>query len=262
MAIAAADAESHHGGARLTISDLHVAFDGAEILHVDDLNILPGEWVTLVGPSGCGKSTLLRIIAGLLSPGRGHVDIVCGHEDPGVRTGFVFQDATLLPWRTAVANIQLPGELEGRPVSVDRICELAQLVGLTDVDLQKRPAALSGGMKMRVSLARALSLEPGLLLLDEPFAALDDLLRQQLQLDVRKIQQQLGITTVMVTHNVSEAVFLSDRVWTLGGSPASITSETSIGISRDESARGSVEFARHTEAILQMLRSHGERPDA
>lgn len=253
-----ADAKSGGDRAHLRLKNLCVAFDAAEILRIDDLIVRSGEWVTLVGPSGCGKSTLLRIIAGLLEPTRGCVDIARGHE---ARTGFVFQDATLLPWRTAYANIGLPGELEGRPVSADRIRELAQLVGLTESDLQKRPASLSGGMKMRVSIARALSLEPGLLLLDEPFAALDDLLRQQLQGDVRTIQQQLGITTVMVTHNVSEAVFVSDRVWTLGGAPASVTSETFIRISRDESARASVEFVQHMESILQTLRSHGERRD-
>jgi len=263
VTIVHADTEFRSAGTRLRLQDLHVAFDGADVLHLDELNIQPGEWVTLVGPSGCGKSTLLRVIAGLLSPTSGRVEIACGDEYGGrdVRTGFVFQDATLLPWRTAFENIRLPGELEGQSVPAERVHELAQLVGLTQVDLQKRPAALSGGMKMRVSLARALSLEPGLLLLDEPFAALDDLLRQQLQADVREIQQQLGITTVLVTHNVSEAVFLSDRVWTLGGSPASITSETSIQLRRDETARGSVEFARHMESVLQALRSCGGHRD-
>jgi len=261
VAIAKADAESGDDNALLRLSDLRVSFDASEILRVDDLRVRSGEWVTLVGPSGCGKSTLLRIIAGLMQPTSGRVDFASGLGGHDVRMGFVFQDATLLPWRTASANIGLPGELEGRPVSSERIHELAQLVGLTDGDLQKRPAALSGGMRMRVSLARALSLEPGLLLLDEPFAALDDLLRQQLQEDVRRIQQDLGITTVMVTHNVNEAVFLSDRIWTLGGSPASVTSETSTQFPRNESVRGSLEFARSVESVLQALRSCGGRRD-
>lgn len=248
---------SQRDGVSVRFDNVRVAFDDNAILHIEQSAIEPGSVIAIVGPSGCGKSTLLRIIAGLLEPNSGQVSIGLVDSGGEVRTGFVFQDATLLPWRRAAANIQLPGELEGQPVSDHRVSELARLVGLTDADLRKRPAALSGGMKMRVSLARALALQPQLLLLDEPFAALDDLLRQQLQTDVRRIQQELGITTVLVTHNVSEAVYMSDQVWTLGGSPAGVTSKTSVQIERTESVRGTAEYAACVETVFAVLRATG-----
>ncbi len=239
---------------RIRLTDLCVRFDGTAIVRIDSLEIASGEFVSFVGPSGCGKSTLLRIIAQLLIPTSGEIDIFLPQSHAGIRTGFVFQDPTLLPWRTAIANIRLPGELEQSLVSVSRVHELAQLVGLSPDDLQKRPAALSGGMKMRVSLARALALEPDLLLLDEPFAAVDDLLRQQLQADVLRIQKDLGLTTVMVTHNVTEAVFMSDRVLTLGGSPAGITSTTEVRLNRSAETRSSPAFGESVGAIYEALR--------
>jgi len=255
---------SQRDGASVRFDNVRVAFDGDEILHIRQSAIELGSLVAIVGPSGCGKSTLLRIIAGLLEPsgGRLSIDAVEFAGGGDVQTGFVFQDATLLPWRRAAANIRLPGELEGQPVSDSRVSDLARLVGLTDADLQKRPAELSGGMKMRVSLARALALSPRLLLLDEPFAALDDLLRQQLQSDVRRIQQELGITTVLVTHNVSEAVYMSDQVWTLGGSPAEVTSVKVVEIERTESVRGTAEFAACVESVFAVLRADGGMPGA
>ncbi|MEZ6059081.1 MAG: ATP-binding cassette domain-containing protein [Planctomycetaceae bacterium] len=186
-----------------------------------------GEFVTIVGPSGCGKSTVLRLIAGLLPPTRGTVSVNPDPDSVRCRIGFVFQDATLLPWRTAVGNVLLPAELGARATPPAGNTPFAlRLAGLPDSDADKRPGQLSGGMRMRVSLARALVTEPKLLLLDEPFAALDDILRSQLQQEVRRIHNQCDVTTVLVTHNIHEAVFMSDRVLVMGGSrqPSSVKS--------------------------------------
>lgn len=254
-----AEGDACNEGAELRLTDVCVRFGPAEILRIDSLMVAAGEVVSVVGPSGCGKSTLLRILARLLEPASGQVDVRAAEPGRRVRTGFVFQDAVLLPWRTADANIRLPGELERSPVSTARVHQLADLAGLSRQDLQKRPDALSGGMKMRVSLARALALEPDLLLLDEPFAAVDDLLRHQLQLDVLRIRQELGLTVVLVTHNVEEAVSMSDRVMTLGGSPASVVDVTSVDLDRTADIRGTAEFARHVGAVLAALRQSSGR---
>lgn len=242
-----------HEGAELRLGEVRVGFDGVDVVQVGSLEVQTGEFISIVGPSGCGKSTLLRLLAGLLRPNHGEVS-VCRSGGGEVRTGFVFQDATLLPWRTAEANIRLPGELEHEPVADARVQQLAAMVGLTGSDLCKRPAALSGGMKMRVSLARALALAPGLLLLDEPFAAVDDLLRQQLQADVLEIQRELGFTAVMVTHNVAEAVYMSDRVVTLGGMPARVVGETAVDLVRSSEVRSTPEFAEYIGAVMAELR--------
>ncbi len=254
MARSMIESGARNEGTHLRLTDLCAGFDGTDIVNLASLQISAGEFVSIVGPSGCGKSTLLRVIAQLLQPSAGDLDIQTPRGRTGIRTGFVFQDATLLPWRTAESNIRLPGELEYSSVSTSRVRELAQLVGLSSSDLLKRPAALSGGMKMRVSLARALALEPDLLLLDEPFAAVDDLLRHQLQTDVLRIQQNLRITTVMVTHNVAEAVYMSDRVVTLGGAPANITSETTIELEQSADLRSSAAFARCMGRVMSALR--------
>ncbi|MEO2034973.1 MAG: ABC transporter ATP-binding protein [Planctomycetaceae bacterium] len=246
-------------GTQLRLKNLCAGFNGARILQIDSLEIAAGEFVSVVGPSGCGKSTLLRIFANLLSPISGTLQILGPEGSADIRTGFVFQDATLLPWRTADANIRLPGELEHFSIPSSRVLELAQLVGLSRGDLQKRPAALSGGMKMRVSLARALALEPDLLLLDEPFAAVDDLLRHQLQDDVLQIQGDLDLTTVMVTHNVAEAVYMSDRVVTLGGSPATVTGATCISLDRSGDVRSSSEFGEYLGTVLSVLRQQNSQ---
>ena len=242
-------------GTQLRLKNLCAGFQGTPVVRIASLEIRSGEFVSVVGPSGCGKSTLLRVLAGLLEPVSGDFEVQEPTDRSRLRIGFVFQDATLLPWRTAEANIQLPGELESVPVTASRVRQLATLAGLSETDLQKRPAALSGGMKMRVSLARALALDPDLLLLDEPFAALDDLLRQQLQSDVLQIQKSLNLTTVLVTHNVAEAVFMSDRVITLGGIPAEVTSVTSVNFDRSSDGRRSAAFADSTGKVMAALSS-------
>jgi NitT/TauT family transport system ATP-binding protein len=171
----------------------------------------------------------------------------------------VFQQATLLPWRTAADNLRLPLELgPGRSnasLSSAEVSALLEQVGLSAGDAGKRPHKLSGGMQMRLSLARALATQPSLLLLDEPFAAVDDLLRQRLQEDLRRIQQQRSLTTVLVTHNLAEAAFLSDRVIVLAGIPASIRLESRIpaGPMRNAEFRGSPEYGESVRRLSESL---------
>jgi NitT/TauT family transport system ATP-binding protein len=173
-----------------------------------DLDIAAGEFVAILGPSGCGKSTLLRMIARLVDPDSGR--IVTEPSQP--RTAFVFQDAHLLPWRTVIDNVALPLELKG--VNAEEryrvaVAELAN-VGLSEA-LTRYPAQLSGGMRMRVSLARALVTDPSLLLLDEPFAALDEMTRFNLEVQLRQLWKARGMTVLFVTHSISEAAFLANR---------------------------------------------------
>lgn len=229
---------------------------GAEVLRAIDVNIRPGEFVSLVGPSGCGKSTLLRLFAGLISPSSG--EILADKQ----RLAFVFQDATLLPWRTVRENIALPLELAAveQAIRRARTDESLALIGLTNADGDKFPRELSGGMRMRVSLARALVTHPDVLLLDEPFAALDDLLRQQLNEELLKLWQLQRWTAVFVTHNVSEAVFLSQRVLVMSPRPGTIAAEIDIDLPYPRAAnlRTTPAFTAHVERVTRALRS--EKP--
>lgn len=221
-----------------------------------------GEFVSILGPSGCGKSTLLRLVAGLIPPTEGHLTV--GGQSPDkarrekYRVGFVFQDPNLLPWRTVQGNIRLPLELQGIPRGEysDRIEQSLSLIGLTADDARKRPKKLSGGMRMRVSLARALVTRPDLLLLDEPFAALDDVLRQQLNEEVVRLWMNAKWTGLFVTHNVSEAVFLSQRIIVMSKRPGTISAEVTVPFSypRESSLRAEPDFARLCGELSQRLR--------
>jgi len=224
-------------------------------------SIQSGEFVAVVGPSGCGKSTLLRMIAGLIAPTSGRVtlggqpSVEARHRE---RIGFVFQDPRLLPWRSAAQNVRLPLELERvpRPARDSRVPEALTLVGLTRADAVKTPRMLSGGMRMRVSLARALITDPRLLLLDEPFGALDDILRQQLNAELVRIWMQRRPTTVFVTHNVAEAVFLSQRILVVASSPGRIAADMTVPFAypREAQLRATGEFARCAGEISDRLR--------
>jgi NitT/TauT family transport system ATP-binding protein len=199
------------GGVAVELSAVRRVFENNQVIIGRlDLRVEAGEFLAILGPSGCGKSTLLRLIAGLATPDGGTISLTPG----GVRfpVGFVFQDAQLLPWRTVLDNAALPLELIGvaREERHERaLVELAH-VGLAEA-AQKYPAQLSGGMRMRVSLARALVTEPKLLLMDEPFAALDEITRFDLELSLRQLWAARGMTVIFVTHSISEAAFIADR---------------------------------------------------
>jgi NitT/TauT family transport system ATP-binding protein len=217
-----------------------------------DLQIQSGEFVSLLGPSGCGKSTLLRMMAALDQPDRGQVAI----ESYGRKffRGFVFQDSQLLPWRTTLENVALPLELMKKDRAESRKAAEAALerVGLADA-LEKYPAQLSGGMRMRASVARALVAEPSLLLLDEPFAALDENTRYQLQEDLIALWEKSKITVVFVTHSISEAVFLSQRAVVLSPRPARILLDRKLELPRQRSSetRLTPAFLREVEILTR-----------
>jgi NitT/TauT family transport system ATP-binding protein len=224
--------------------------DGTEALHNTNVSVTAGEFVSIVGPSGCGKSTILRLASGLITPTSGSI----------ARTGtvqFVFQDSTLLPWRSVRRNVSLNLELqklEKSEIEIRTNSALA-LVGLLD-SAEKLPRQLSGGMKMRTSLARSLVCEPDLFLFDEPFAALDEFSRERLNIELRTMLSTRNAASLFVTHSIAEAVFLSHRVLVMSPRPGTIVQEFAIpfGSDRPQGLRYSPEFARLSGEIAQSLR--------
>jgi NitT/TauT family transport system ATP-binding protein len=224
-----------------------------------------GAFVALLGPSGCGKSTLLRLIAGLESPSAGTIRIADENSNgaPG-RTAFVFQDAHLLPWRTVLDNVALPLELRGVDRDEARRRALAPLaeVELAD-EVRAFPDQLSGGMRMRVSIARALVTEPSLLLLDEPFAALDELTRLRLDERLRALWERRRMTVLFVTHSLSEAVFLSNRAIVMSKRPAKIVLDHGLSLpnERDAPLRATPKFTEEVATLYDALEKHGGLDD-
>jgi NitT/TauT family transport system ATP-binding protein len=244
-----------------TLVSLHgvskVFANGVTALSGFDLAIRTGEFVSLLGPSGCGKSTVLRLIAGLAEPTAGHVAWPGStHEDHRSEIGFVFQEPTLMPWADVASNVWLPLRLRGlsRRDAQERISESLALVGLQDF-AKAYPRELSGGMKMRVSIARALSLKPQLLLMDEPFAALDEITRFRLNDDLLKLQSELGCTIVFVTHSVYESAYLSSRVAIMSPRPGRIVAEVAGDTPgpRTKEFRTSTRYAALCGQISQIL---------
>ena len=226
-------------GAAVTIDGVSLAFRrGTErekrVLDAIHLDLRPREVVALIGPNGCGKSTLLRVLGGLIPADAGRVTIdgdpVTG---PDPRVGLVFQEPRLLAWQTAEANIRFPLQLAGWSADrqAARAGDLLGLVGLRE-HADARPATLSGGTRQRVSIARALALEPSLLLLDEPFSALDALTRERFNVELLRLWERTGTTIVLVTHSIPEAVFLADRVVVLSPRPARVVAEIPVGLPR------------------------------
>jgi NitT/TauT family transport system ATP-binding protein len=239
-------------GVSVDLIGLRRVFDGG-VAAIDDLNlsVAAGEFVAILGPSGCGKSTLLRIIAGLDTATAGRVQL-----GPDAKIAYVFQDAHLLPWRNVLRNVSLPLELQG-VARADRVAaaETAlQHVGLSDA-MGRYPNQLSGGMRMRVSLARALVTEPNLLLLDEPFAALDEITRQKLDEQLRRLWESRGLTVLFVTHSTAEAVFLADRAVVLTPRPARLVQDRRIDLppARDGPLRATAQFAEQTRFVFEAL---------
>jgi NitT/TauT family transport system ATP-binding protein len=221
-----------------------------------DLDLHDGEFASLLGPSGCGKSTVLRMIAGLGDPSAGRIDWPTSKHDwrgrPVRDVGFVFQEPTLMPWATALQNVMLPLRLEKVPSreAADRAAAALQAVGL-GAFLRAYPRELSGGMKMRVSIARALVTEPRILLLDEPFAALDEITRHKLNDDLLALWAKAGFTVLFVTHSVFESVYLSQRIVVMAARPGRILADIPIDASypRDAAFRTSAEYAEACKVV-------------
>jgi NitT/TauT family transport system ATP-binding protein len=228
-----------------------------------DLQIEPGEFVSLIGPSGCGKSTLLRLIGDLTEPSTGTVE-VNGKSAHQARLdhdyGMVFQDSVLFDWRNVAKNVGLPLEMLGwdrakRKERVEEMLRLVELQGFGD----HYPWQLSGGMQMRVAIARALSFEPALLLMDEPFGALDEMTRERLNIELLDLWRRMESTIVFVTHSISEAVFLSTRVVVMSPRPGRIAGLVAIDLPQPRSAdtREDPRFIEHVTAVRELLRGVG-----
>jgi NitT/TauT family transport system ATP-binding protein len=246
-------------GATVRLRDVRRTFaSGLAAIAGISLDISAGEFVAILGPSGCGKTTLLRLIAGLDAQQAGSIEL----SKAGIgsttrpRIAYVFQDATLLPWRTVAANVCLPLEFMGVPKPQRRRQADAALaaVGLAAASAMY-PAQLSGGMRMRVSLARALVTDPDLLLLDEPFAAVDEITRQNLDEQLRSLWKRQQTTVIFVTHSTTEATFLAQRAIVLSARPAQVVLDTPIDLPDQRSAvlRGEAIFARQSQSLYQAL---------
>jgi NitT/TauT family transport system ATP-binding protein len=250
------------GGARVieVLSAEKVFPNGTRALAPIDLTVGAGEFLTLIGPSGCGKSTLLKLIANLIEPTDGRILWWSGEfhkvESSGRSLAFVFQDPTLMPWARVESNVRLPLDLAGVPKSESRgrVHEALARVGLEGFS-RHYPRQLSGGMKMRVSIARSLITEPDLLLMDEPFGALDEFTRNRLDSDLVRLWWERKLTTMFVTHSIYEAVFLSTRVVVMGARPGHICKIMSIDEPqpRDEGFRNSPRFAEYCRALSASL---------
>ena len=223
-----------------------------EALRGMSLEVREGDFVSLLGPSGCGKSTALRLIAGLIHPTTGRLSWAAESD-----LGIVFQEPTLMPWATVEDNVWLPMRLKGRPKAAvrDQIDEVLRLVGLAGFE-RAFPRELSGGMKMRVSIARAMVTHPKLILMDEPFAALDEITRFKLNNDLLQMKAALGCTVVFVTHSVFESVFLSDRIIIMAARPGRVIEELGVPepYPRAEGFRTSSDYAAHCRAASEALR--------
>ena len=223
----------------ISVSNVTKHFDEVHALAKTNLDIATGEFVTVVGPSGCGKSTLLRIIAGIISPSNGNTV----KPDKGA---FVFQDSALLPWRSVQKNVELLMELESFPKEQikGKARSVLKQVGLTGFE-KSYPHQLSGGMKMRLSLARSLVLRPDYLLMDEPLSSVDELTREVLQEEIHTLWKEDKFTAILVTHNVAEAVFLSNRVVVMSPRPGKVTHIVDIPFKkRDKLLRSKAQFTK------------------
>jgi NitT/TauT family transport system ATP-binding protein len=253
--------EPRHAGAPLIsvehLSKRYRTQTGEEVVALDDirLDIRQGEFITVVGPSGCGKTTLLKILAGLVPPSSGRV-VLNGAEvrEPRRDIALVFQTPVLLPWRTVLQNVMLPMEVQKRERDERRARELIELVGLGGFE-DKYPFELSGGMQQRNSIVRALMVDPAILLMDEPFGALDAMVREQMNVELLRIWRETRKTVVFITHSIQEAVFLADRVVVLTPRPGRITEIHDVSLQRPRTlgTMSEPEFGRIVGHIRQLF---------
>lgn len=247
-----------------SVAKIYNAADGKPVRAVDSVtaDIAKGEFIAILGPSGCGKSTLMLMLAGLLRPSEGRilfkdVQVTGPQEDFGI----VFQDAVLFPWRTVLENVELPGEIEklSRTERRRRAQAMIDLVGLSGFE-GKYPNELSGGMQQRVAIARALSLSPSLLLMDEPFGALDAMTRETMNLELQRISIESGATVVFVTHSIAEAAFLADRVFVMSGRPSTVREIVEIDIPRPRNIElmASDRFGTFVTHLRELLEVKGD----
>ena len=239
----------------LSMNHIEKTFTGNIVALRDmSLSVNEGDFLSLLGPSGCGKSTALRLIAGLSSPTRGRIEWQGGKGKDDL--GIVFQEPTLMPWATVAENVWLPFRLKGIDFASvkDDVLEVLKLVGLENFQ-NAYPRELSGGMKMRVSIARAMVTKPRLILMDEPFAALDEITRFKLNNDLLALKAAIGCTVIFVTHSVFESVFLSDRIIVMAARPGRVIHELEVDTPypRSEAFRTSAEYAAHTRATSDAL---------
>ncbi|MEO0387279.1 MAG: ABC transporter ATP-binding protein [Pseudomonadota bacterium] len=229
---------------------------GGQVVALRDMQLVvrPGDFLSLLGPSGCGKSTALRLIAGLSQPTRGRILWPGGKRDGDL--GVVFQEPTLMPWATVAQNVWLPFRLRGTPFSdvAEEVARALRLVGLEGFEAAY-PRELSGGMKMRVSIARAMVTKPKIILMDEPFAALDEITRFKLNNDLLHLKAAIGCTVIFVTHSVFESVFLSNRIVVMAARPGRVIRELAVDAPypRDEVFRTSADYAAYTRAASEAL---------
>lgn len=245
----------------LDMNSVTKTFNG-DVVALRDMNlgVNSGDFISLLGPSGCGKSTALRLIAGLSVPSSGRISWSGGQSENDL--GVVFQEPTLMPWATVAQNVWLPFRLKGKsyPSVRDEVLEALRLVGLEKF-LDAYPRELSGGMKMRVSIARAMVTKPRLILMDEPFAALDEITRFRLNSDLLHLKAKIGCTVIFVTHSVFESVFLSDRIVVMAARPGRVIREVTVDAPypRDEEFRTSAEYAALCrEASMALQDAMGE----
>ena len=250
-----------HHAASVTVEHLDMEFTARgrrqKVLDDIDLHIAPGEFFVIVGPSGCGKTTLLRILQGLIRPSSGRATIG-GREvtGPGTDRGFVFQNDALYPWRNVMRNVVFGLELQGvdKAKAKTRAQAMIELVGLKGFETYY-PHELSGGMRQRVNLARALAIEPDILLMDEPFAALDALTRETMQRELLRIAAAAGTTVVFITHQIDEAILLGDRVAVFSPRPGRLKEVITIDLTRPREAdvKQSPAFQAHVGHIAQLI---------
>ena len=245
----------HDRAPLMTLDGVNKTFSG-DVVALDGLSLTvrAGDFISLLGPSGCGKSTALRLMAGLSPPTRGRIEWAGGQKAGDL--GVVFQEATLMPWASVADNVFLPFRLRGQAYAQvrDDVLDALRLVGLEHFQ-KAYPRELSGGMKMRVSIARAMVTHPRLILMDEPFAALDEITRFKLNDDLLRLKAQIGCTVVFVTHSVFESVFLSDRIVVMAARPGRVVRELEVDqpYPRTEEFRTAPEYGRHCKAASDAL---------